>query len=298
MDTNKSDISDLFSRLLIYYKQFDFFRTNGIASEPTDLGHGPFCQLSDGASAYDLRSNNIRSPFGFGHPLALKGLLGERIHSAPNSKSNIFADSQFKYTDIVQDLYSVLLKVKDKFSLSDDQIFLVDPDNFSDELISQINSHQGNCVLIERNLLNYDISGTPVLAKLRVKPKIFMSNYCLPSFVLYSDESMNFSFNLTHSSEIVTNNFLNLLRNSVVLGQNGNISKKNALISDLFSKICNNFRLHGTCLVINQKIATEEALLKKGILCNVQQKKIVFNFPIAMKESQVIHAAGIIKGFL
>lgn len=312
MTDSKTYLTDIFSRLLIDFKNDDEFRPGNLSKCLTNKGHGPFCVFDDGKTAFDLRFNVHRWPFGHSHPLFIKSVLESLEQSLPNSnpitsnlqevQSNIPVEKSYNFHFLAGDLFSEVSYLAQTLNITNTNIFYLNEKTFSnkshlEQKIKQIEKAKNHCIIIEDNLVTYHHTGSPLLERLSFLPTIYITNWGLPNFSIYSKEHINpveSSTNLL-TNQIVTKNFLKLLREANILGNNGVIHNREKLLSSAIKKWDHITNISGICFSLNAPNDLWVTLLEKGLLCEYDDGNLFFNFPITLKEDQFNIITGILK---
>lgn len=307
MTDSENILTDTFSRLLLHYKDFDHFNHKSTNAKLAHIGHGPFCAKEDSTTIYDLRLNEFRWAFGHSHPLLLKSSLIATSNSLPcrtpikenisSLNSKIKVESEYNFHAICSDLLQITIELLNEFKISMDKVIIVDENLLISEglesIIKKINYIKNDYILVEKNLLTYHYNGTPVYNLLDKKPLVYVNNWGLTAYSIYSNSEIPIYLENNLSSQVIHSNFLKLLRESNVLNQNGAIFNKNKLLQKFAKDLNYEHQLLGTCLVINHHCDIDQ-LRENGLLCTINNGKLIINFPLTIKENQIAQVFAIL----
>lgn len=297
------DLSDIFSRLLLHYKQFDHLDRLGKGNIAGNQGHGPLVDIGQNHTAFDLRCNEERWVYGHSHPLYLKSLVSALENSLPNQKfhssklseinSNIPWENQYAYHSFRADLLC-FLKENSLPIFWVDESTVWDQDEF-ESLITKMNALDGKLVIIEKNTLNLHSSGSVVLHRLLKAPQIYINNFCLPLYSIYTHDPLPSQSSEPSANLIICQNFVKYIREAQILGAGGLIDGRNKQLTSFLAQLVQKWQLHGTCLSLNARQQAQALVEEKGLLCDFKHSKLIINLPLTLKSDQMSYICKSVK---
>lgn len=303
----------LFSEKLINFLSYNHIKKIGGVATPTKLGHGPFCELTNGAISFDLRTYQNKPFFGYSHPIELKSQIANELNLLENNKlsvekfvhqivfkKNIFLENyQFS---ILQNLdhfknYKIIdVNNMDDISLLDKgQLYLVRIsytcflNNFEklQNIFQQIEKKNILFGIIEEFTLGLTKQDFIYKIFTSKHPAFLISNFNLPFFCCWSKELLPKSDISQYCLELCKG-MLRFLYEASILDLNGRIDQISKNISSLIKKYNFSFFSQSSLSIMcSADIIDQEKLQNEGILAESINDMVILCFPLSIKEQHL-----------